>query len=163
MAACIQQVIDNNHGLQEHLAAMRKLAIAFPARFPELASLSNADEEVDFFRNVAHIQLHRRSRALSRLVKVGAVLLVEVRTEARWHNDCRAILQVVTPQPHVSSDPVRRLSFVLGQGTGSGTNDDGQCQDRRMCVRGWHQLWITYLWWHCAANVSGSTHTSLLH
>ena len=53
---------------------MRKMAITFPARFSELASLSNADEEVDFFRNVAHIQLHRRSRALSRLVKARAVL-----------------------------------------------------------------------------------------
>ena len=56
--------------VQEHLAAMRKLAVTFSARFPELAALTAADEEVDFFRNVAHIQLHRRSRALSRLVRV---------------------------------------------------------------------------------------------
>jgi len=49
---------------------MRKLAVTFPARFPELAALTAADEEVDFFRNVAHIQLHRRARALSRLVRV---------------------------------------------------------------------------------------------
>ncbi len=49
---------------------MRKLAVTFPARFPELAALTAADEEVDFFHNVAHIQLHRRARALSRLVRV---------------------------------------------------------------------------------------------
>ena len=49
--------------------------MALPARFPELASLADADnEEQDFFANVAHLQLHRRTRALARLGKVRFLL-----------------------------------------------------------------------------------------
>ena len=33
-------------------------------------ALASADMEVDFFANVAHLQMHRRTRALQRLTKV---------------------------------------------------------------------------------------------
>lgn len=49
---------------------LRRMAVGLPATFPELAALSDADEERDFFANVAHLQLHRRTRALARLSKV---------------------------------------------------------------------------------------------
>ncbi len=56
--------------LQEHLGVLRRLATAAPSRFPELAALADgANEEADFFANVAHLQLHRRTRALARLSK----------------------------------------------------------------------------------------------
>jgi U3 small nucleolar RNA-associated protein 20 len=46
------------------------MAAAAPSRFPDLALLSAADEELCFFANVAHLQLHRRVRAFARLSKV---------------------------------------------------------------------------------------------
>lgn len=49
---------------------LRQLARAFPARFQDLIKLTDADPELDFFNNVAHLQLHRRSRAFYRLKKV---------------------------------------------------------------------------------------------
>lgn len=55
---------------QEHLALLRRMAAAAPARFPDLALLSATDEELCFFANVAHLQLHRRVRAFARLSKV---------------------------------------------------------------------------------------------
>jgi U3 small nucleolar RNA-associated protein 20 len=51
----------------EFLALARRLAEALPESFPDLASLMNEDPEVDFFFNVCHVQLHRRTRALQRL------------------------------------------------------------------------------------------------
>lgn len=51
---------------------LRQLAGAFPARFQDLIKLTDADPELDFFNNVAHLQLHRRSRAFYRLKKVGS-------------------------------------------------------------------------------------------
>lgn len=57
--------------LQEHLLLLRSLAQALPARFPDLQLLLDSDPEVDFFHNIAHLQLHRRTRALQRLAKVG--------------------------------------------------------------------------------------------
>ncbi|KAK9840687.1 hypothetical protein WJX84_003409, partial [Apatococcus fuscideae] len=52
---------------QEHVALLRAIAVSFPAVYPDLAMLTNEDLEVDFFSNIAHLQLHRRSRALLRL------------------------------------------------------------------------------------------------
>lgn len=49
---------------------LRTMVVTFPARFPELAALADAEEEIDFFNNIAHIQMHRRSRALARLSRV---------------------------------------------------------------------------------------------
>lgn len=57
--------------LQEHLTLLRQLAMSFPDKYAELNALSSADIEVDFFANVAHLQVHRRIRALRRLVKVS--------------------------------------------------------------------------------------------
>ncbi|KAK9818396.1 hypothetical protein WJX72_012002 [[Myrmecia] bisecta] len=55
---------------QEHVGLLRSLVLTFPAWFADLQALTDADPEVDFFNNVAHLQLHRRSRALQRLSKV---------------------------------------------------------------------------------------------
>ena len=55
---------------QEHVALLRELALAFPAAFPDAHHLTDADPELDFWNNVAHLQLHRRSRALQRLQRV---------------------------------------------------------------------------------------------
>ena len=51
----------------EHLMLLRHLVRAFPKRHVELLKLSDTDTEQDFFYNVCHIQMHRRSRALIRL------------------------------------------------------------------------------------------------
>lgn len=56
--------------VQEHLTVLRTMVVTFPARFPELAALADVEEEIDFFNNIAHIQMHRRSRALARLSRV---------------------------------------------------------------------------------------------
>jgi hypothetical protein len=51
----------------EFLSLAQRLAQRLPGSFPDLATLTHADPEVDFFFNVCHIQLHRRTRALQRL------------------------------------------------------------------------------------------------
>ncbi len=56
-------------GRQEHLALMRQLAGALPARFADLAALGGGDAETDPLVNLAHLQLHRRTRALNRLAQ----------------------------------------------------------------------------------------------
>lgn len=63
-------------GIQEHLELLRKAVLAFPTRFPELVPLTHADAEQDFFSNIAHLQLYRRSWAVQRLVKVCRLLRV---------------------------------------------------------------------------------------
>ncbi|GIL61502.1 hypothetical protein Vafri_15933, partial [Volvox africanus] len=56
---------------QEHLSLLRALAVALPRRFADLAHLlSHDDIETDFFNNVAHLQVHRRTRALTKLTKM---------------------------------------------------------------------------------------------
>ncbi len=58
--------------MQEYLGLLRRMAVALPARFPDLATLADAaNEDACFFANVAHLQLHRRVRALARLSKVS--------------------------------------------------------------------------------------------
>ena len=52
------------------MGLLRQLALAFPAAFPDLAALTDTDPELDFWNNVAHLQLHRRSRAFLRLQRV---------------------------------------------------------------------------------------------
>lgn len=52
---------------QEMLALLQRCVTQLPASFPDLVTLSHEDPEADFFFNIAHIQLHRRSRALQRL------------------------------------------------------------------------------------------------
>jgi U3 small nucleolar RNA-associated protein 20 len=52
----------------EALAIFRRLALTWPAAAPGAASLADAkDPEHDFFGNMAHLQAHRRCRALRRL------------------------------------------------------------------------------------------------
>lgn len=43
-----------------------------PGTFPDLAALADGNEDVCFLANVAHLQLHRRTRALGRLSRVPA-------------------------------------------------------------------------------------------
>lgn len=47
---------------QEHLSLLRELVRALPGRHADLVPLTEADAEVDFLLNVAHLQLHRRAR-----------------------------------------------------------------------------------------------------
>jgi hypothetical protein len=47
--------------------------LSFPSLFPDLRQLADTDAELDFFNNIAHLQLHRRSRAFMRLMKVSVV------------------------------------------------------------------------------------------
>ncbi|GFH23332.1 uncharacterized protein HaLaN_20931, partial [Haematococcus lacustris] len=56
---------------QEHLALLRLLVLACPDVFPDLRDLADKDIEVDFFLNAAHLQLHRRVRALNRLARLA--------------------------------------------------------------------------------------------
>ena len=75
-------------GLTSHTDAPRKLFIQFvrhcaiifgsggsspnesPHLFGDLASLASDNEEVDFFRNVTHVQQHRRVRGFAKLRKM---------------------------------------------------------------------------------------------
>ena len=52
------------------MSLLRELIIAFPVDYADLGLLLDKDPELDFFLNVAHLQLHRRQRALQRLTKV---------------------------------------------------------------------------------------------
>ncbi len=56
---------------QEHVILLRGLVVAFPGQYADLGLLLDKDSELDFFNNVAHLQLHRRQRALQRLTKVS--------------------------------------------------------------------------------------------
>lgn len=49
---------------------MSQLVRAYSTRFSDLIPLSHSDPEVDFFRNVVHIQLHRRTKAFRKLSTV---------------------------------------------------------------------------------------------
>ena len=53
---------------------LRGLVVAFPGQYADLGLLLDRDTELDFFNNVAHLQLHRRQRALQRLTKVPSAL-----------------------------------------------------------------------------------------
>ena len=52
---------------QEHLELVRKVASNLPESYPELQAVTHPDEDIDFWMNVCHVQLHRRARAFSRL------------------------------------------------------------------------------------------------
>ena len=55
---------------QEHLQLLRQLAEQLPGAFPQLGALTDANPAQDFFSNMAHLQMHRRTRALQRLCTV---------------------------------------------------------------------------------------------
>lgn len=79
---------------QEHLALLRRMALAFPASFPDLSLLADNNDDLDFFVSVAHLQLHRRTRALGRLVK-----LLERPTDEAGKSDVGVgtLLGIITP------------------------------------------------------------------
>jgi U3 small nucleolar RNA-associated protein 20 len=52
---------------QEHLALIRRLALSLPDKYPNLKPLTHKEAEADFWLNAAHLQLHRRARAFTRL------------------------------------------------------------------------------------------------
>lgn len=55
---------------QEHLTLLQAAVVALPDVAPDLAALATpGDPEADFFFNVAHLQLHRRARALNKLAR----------------------------------------------------------------------------------------------
>jgi U3 small nucleolar RNA-associated protein 20 len=58
--------------MQEHLDLLRLLPLKLPQHFASLAVLTNPDLEIDFCTNIAHLQVHRRSRALRRIATVAA-------------------------------------------------------------------------------------------
>ena len=60
--------------LQEHVGLLRELVAGWPEQHADLGLLLDHDAELDFFNNVAHLQLHRRQRALNRLTKVVTLL-----------------------------------------------------------------------------------------
>ena len=59
---------------QEYISVLSQLVKAFSThpRFSSMASLSHHEPEADFFENVKHIQLHRRTRAFRKLASLCA-------------------------------------------------------------------------------------------
>ena len=59
---------------QEYISVLSQLVKSFPThpRFSSMASLSHHEPEADFFENVKHIQLHRRTRAFRKLAGLCA-------------------------------------------------------------------------------------------
>ena len=53
---------------QEYISVLSQLVKAFPT----MAALSHNEPEADFFENVKHIQLHRRTRAFRKLAGLCA-------------------------------------------------------------------------------------------
>ena len=63
---------------------LRALALAFPEQYPDLHALTDKDAELDFFNNVAHLQLHRRSRAFKRLANVSLASSCTESVDSLW-------------------------------------------------------------------------------
>jgi hypothetical protein len=57
---------------QEHLEIIRQVALHLPESFPELQEVTNKEEDLDFWSNVCHVQLHRRARAFERIRRAGS-------------------------------------------------------------------------------------------
>jgi U3 small nucleolar RNA-associated protein 20 len=62
---------------QEHLSLLREAIKKLPTLHADLSPLTDDDVEVDILLNAAHIQMHRRSRALIRLSRLVAALDVD--------------------------------------------------------------------------------------
>lgn len=58
------------HSTHAHVICVLPLVLLLH-RFPDLTPLVSTDSETDFFLNAAHLQLHRRARALHRLGKLA--------------------------------------------------------------------------------------------
>lgn len=79
---------------------------AFPDRFQDLGHLTDPDPELDFFNNVAHLQLHRRSRAFYRLKKVSASCFI-----THWVS--YSGVRVFRLKRIIACGPVQRSWFIL--------------------------------------------------
>lgn len=53
--------------LAEFVRLLEDVLARYEEVYPELRVLADADLEVDFFRNIIHIQMHRRVRAMLRI------------------------------------------------------------------------------------------------
>ncbi len=58
----------------ESISTLSQLVKTYPThpRFSDIVPLTHKEMEADFFENVKHIQLHRRTRAFRRLANVCA-------------------------------------------------------------------------------------------
>ena len=55
---------------KEYLHLLSHLFLEFPETYKGMAVLCDEDQEQDFFKNVTHLQVHRRVRAVNRLIKL---------------------------------------------------------------------------------------------
>jgi len=62
---------------QEHLSLLREAIKKLPTLHADLSPLTDDDVEVDILLNAAHIQMHRRSRALIRLSRLVAAVDID--------------------------------------------------------------------------------------
>ena len=58
--------------MNEFIDILSQLVVAYPThpQFSDLVQLSHPDAEVNFFHNIHHIQLHRRTKAFRKLAAV---------------------------------------------------------------------------------------------
>ena len=75
--------------VQEHLQLLKQLAEQLPSAFPQLQALTDANPDLDFFSNVAHLQMHRRTRAPQRLSTVRLYPVSSAEASWLWHCSCR--------------------------------------------------------------------------
>lgn len=84
----------------------------FPEQYADMAELLDKDPELDFFNNVAHLQLHRRQRALQRLTRVSASCLLVLNSDVGLLHQAPFLLVLSTPvvawQDLVTADYVLR-------------------------------------------------------
>ena len=55
---------------QEHVEMVRCVARQLPGAFPELQPITHEEDDLDFWSNVCHVQLHRRARAFERIRRI---------------------------------------------------------------------------------------------
>lgn len=55
---------------QEHVEMVRLVARRLPGAFPELQAITHEEDDLDFWSNVCHVQLHRRARAFERMRRI---------------------------------------------------------------------------------------------
>ena len=71
VAPAVQRALSNKSETfrREAVVLLHKIVLTFPQTAPwdQLAPLTDADAETDFFLNITHIQTHRRTRAVTRL------------------------------------------------------------------------------------------------
>ncbi len=114
---------------------LRALALAFPERYPDLHVLTDKDAELDFFNNVAHLQLHRRSRAFKRLANVSLPSSCTESADSLW-TVILAILPSLSFPQH---------SRIQNQACASASHKKHFCRGQAICPYlsycahcGWH-------------------------